>query len=94
MAKPTPGGAVYNVSDDLPTPGPEPIDYACTLLGIASPPLIAYGEAELSPMARSFYAGCRRVRNDKIKQDLGLVLRYPTYKDGLSALYAQYFSAS
>jgi nucleoside-diphosphate-sugar epimerase len=87
MRAPARGGAVYNVSDDLPAPGPEPIDYACQLLGIAPPPLIPYAQAVLSPMAQTFYAGSRRVRNDKIKQDLRLVLRYPTYRHGLQALY-------
>jgi hypothetical protein len=36
-------------------------------------------------MARSFYAENRRVRNDRIKRELGVVLKYPTYREGLAA---------
>ena len=42
----------------------------------------------MSDMARSFYAESRRVRNDRIKNELGVVLRYPTYKEGLRAIAA------
>ena len=40
----------------------------------------------MSPMARSFYAESKRVRNDRIKRDLGVTLHYPSYRDGLAAL--------
>ena len=37
-------------------------------------------------MARSFYAESKRVRNDRIKAELGVKLIYPTYREGLAAL--------
>ena len=56
------------------------------LLGVAPPPLIDFDDAALSPMARSFYADNKRVRNDRIKDELGVTLAYPDYKAGLAAL--------
>ncbi len=50
------------------------------------PPEIPFEAADLSPMARSFYTGNKRMRNDKIKRELGVALKYPTYREGLRAL--------
>lgn len=82
--KPNPGAA-YNLADDEPAPPQEVIAYACTLAGIAVPPLVPFEDAQLSPMARSFYAENKRLKNQKIKAELGVSLRYPTYREGLSA---------
>ena len=41
----------------------------------------------MSPMALSFWQECRRVHNDKLKRELGVALRYPTYREGLKALF-------
>jgi hypothetical protein len=41
----------------------------------------------MSPLAKSFWQECRRVRNDKLKRTLGVMLRYPTYREGLRALW-------
>ena len=62
------------------------IAFACELLGVAPPPEVPYEQAELSPMARSFYADNRRVDNARIKRELGVMLRYPTYRAGLRAI--------
>jgi nucleoside-diphosphate-sugar epimerase len=79
---------VVNVTDDEPAPGGDPITFAAKILGVEPPPLMPFEEAQrtLSPMALSFYAGCARVRNDRLKRELGIVLRYPTYREGLRAL--------
>jgi nucleoside-diphosphate-sugar epimerase len=81
-------GAIYNVADDLPAPSGDVIAYACELLALPVPPLIPWDQAApaMSAMARSFYAENRRVRNDRIKQELGVALRYPTYREGLRAI--------
>ncbi|SEO14610.1 Nucleoside-diphosphate-sugar epimerase [Rhodospirillales bacterium URHD0017] len=81
-------GAIYNVADDLPAPTGEVVAFACELLGKPVPPAVPWDEAAptMSAMARSFYAENRRVRNDKIKKELGVALRYPTYKEGLRAI--------
>ena len=60
--------------------------YAAELLGVEPPPAQPYETAELSPMARTFYRDNRRVRNDRIKDELGVRLAYPSYREGLAAL--------
>ncbi|MFN4281648.1 MAG: SDR family oxidoreductase [Alphaproteobacteria bacterium] len=85
IAQPNPGAA-YNVCDDNPAPPEEVIRHACELLGVAPPPLVPFEQAQLSPMARSFYADNKRVDNTRIKRELGVTLRYPDYKAGLAAL--------
>jgi nucleoside-diphosphate-sugar epimerase len=87
MARPNPG-AVYNVCDDEPAPPQDVVTFAADLLGVPPPPEQAYETAELSPMARTFYRDNRRVRNARIKRELGVSLRYPTYREGLRALLA------
>ena len=82
-------GAIYNVCDDEPAPAADVVAHACALLGIAPPPLTPLEDADLSPMARSFYADSRRVSNDRIKTELGVTLRYPNYRAGLAALLAE-----
>lgn len=82
-------GEIYNVADDYPSPATEPVEYAAKLLGITPPPLVDYEKAELSEMARSFYASSRRVKNNKIKK-LGIKLAYPTYIEGLDAIFTKY----
>ncbi|MCH2547696.1 MAG: SDR family oxidoreductase [Alphaproteobacteria bacterium] len=79
-------GEVFNLCDNMPAPNHEVIAYGCELLGVESPPLIAIEDANLSPMAQSFYAANRRVKNDKIKKSLSVTLKYRTYKDGLASL--------
>lgn len=85
MAKPNPSRA-YNVCDDEPCPPQDVVAYAAELLGLPQPPEIPFAEAELSPMARSFYADSKRVSNARIKSELGYRLRYPNYRVGLEAL--------
>ena len=77
---------IYNLCDDDPAPPQDVIGYAAELLGLALPPLVPFEEANLSPMARSFYAENKRIRNDRIKKDLGVSLKYPSYKQGLRQL--------
>lgn len=88
IARPNPGRA-YNVCDDAPAPPAEVVEYACGLLGQKPPPLVPFELAELSPMARSFYADSKRVSNRRIKEELGVTLAYPDYKTGLEALLAR-----
>ena len=87
IARPNPGAA-YNVCDDDPTPPQDVVVHACELLGVAPPPEIAFEDAELSEMARSFYAESKRVSNTRIKEELGVELIYPDYRVGLAALLA------
>jgi lipoprotein-anchoring transpeptidase ErfK/SrfK len=79
-------GRVYNVCDDDPAPPQDVIAHAAALLDLPPPPEIPFEKADLSPMARSFYAESKRVRNDRIKRELGVRLRYPDYRSGLAQL--------
>ena len=85
-------GAIYNVCDDAPAPPEEVIAYAAALLKMPPPPLEDYATAQLSPLARSFYDDSKRVSNRRIKQELGVTLRYPSYREGLAALSAERIS--
>ena len=76
--------AIYNLTDDEPTPPQDPITYAAQLLGVEPPPEIAFADAGLSPMGASFYDETKRVRNTRMKDDLGVRLAFPTYREGLA----------
>lgn len=82
MAKPNPG-AVYNVCDDEPAPSHEVIEEACALLKRPVPPIVPYEQAALAPITQSFYEDNKRVRNDRIKQELGVELKYKNFREGL-----------
>ena len=86
-------GAAYNVCDNDPAAPQDVIGYAADLLGLPLPPAEDFETAEMSPMARSFYAESKKVRNDRIKNELGVELLYPDYRSGLKALLAHELSA-
>ena len=88
IARPDPG-AVYNVCDDDPAPPEDVIAYAAELLGAPPPPEIPFEQAQMTPMARSFYAESKRVSNKRIRSELGVTLLHPGYRDGLRALLEQ-----
>ncbi|SDE67826.1 SDR family oxidoreductase [Limimaricola pyoseonensis] len=83
--RPNPG-AIYNLCDDDPAPPQDVIAHAAALLGLPVPPEVAFDEAQMTPMARSFYAESKKVRNDRIKDELGVRLIHPDYRSGLAAL--------
>ncbi|MEM7695840.1 MAG: NAD(P)-dependent oxidoreductase [Pseudomonadota bacterium] len=82
-----PQARYYNVADDEPAPPQDVVTYAASLMGVAPPEEIAFETAALSPMARSFYGEVKRISNARIKGELGVRLHYPTYREGLSALW-------
>jgi nucleoside-diphosphate-sugar epimerase len=81
---------VFNVTDDKPSPQGAPIAFASELLGVAPPPQVPFAEAAkgMSEMALSFYGESKRVRNDRLRNELGVTLRYPSFREGLRALAA------
>ena len=86
--RPNPGAA-YNVCDNDPAPPQDVIAHAAELLGMPVPPEVPFEEAEMSPMARSFYAESKKVDNRRIREELGVELKYPDYRTGLKALLAE-----
>lgn len=82
-------GQIYNLCDNDPAPPQDVIGHAAELLGLPMPPALDFETADLTPMARSFYAESKKVSNTRIKEELGIRLRFPDYKSGLKALLAQ-----
>lgn len=82
------GARNFSVCDDEPAPPADIVTYAAELLGLEPPPIQDFETADLSDMARSFYSENKRIRNNRIKDELGVSLLYPSYREGLSALFA------
>lgn len=80
-----PAGA-YNLGDDEPASQNAVVEHAARLLGVAPPPLQTLDEANLSPMARGFYAENRRIANGKLKRAADWAPLYPSYREGLASL--------
>lgn len=87
MTRPTPGD-VFNLTDDEPGPPQDVVAHAATLLGLPIPPDIPFENAQLSDMGRSFYSENKRVSNARMRHVLGYAPRYPTYREGLTAILA------
>jgi nucleoside-diphosphate-sugar epimerase len=83
-------GGTYNLSDDEPAPPQDLVTYAARLMGVPPPPEVPFAEAEMTEMARSFYSDNKRVSNKAIKSALGIDLLYPTYREGLEAIWRQH----
>jgi hypothetical protein len=81
------GTGVWNVCDDEPAPPQDVVTFAATLMGVAPPPEQDFASAEMSAMARSFYASNNRIANARIRRDLGWTPAYPSYREGLAALW-------
>ncbi len=81
---------VINVTDDKPTAQGVPVAFAAELLGIEPPRQIPFADAAagMNEMALSFYRESKRVDNTRMKRELGVTLRYPTFREGLHALAA------
>jgi dTDP-4-dehydrorhamnose reductase len=88
VAKPM-AGRVYNVTDDEPAPPQDVVAFAAELLGLPVPQDLDFATAELSPMARSFYSESKRVSNMRMKTELGVALKFPSYRQGLQGISGQ-----
>ncbi|MGM4925572.1 NAD-dependent epimerase/dehydratase family protein [Tardiphaga sp. 804_B3_N1_9] len=82
-----PQTGIWNLCDDEPAPPQDVVTFAASLMGIAPPPEQNFDDAEMSPMARSFYASNNRISNARLKRELGVKLAFPTYREGLMALW-------
>jgi len=79
-------GGVLNVSDDKPAAPEAVIRHAHALVGRDAPPAVPFEDADISAMARSFYAENKRVDNAASRRVLGLQYRFPDYRAGLASL--------
>jgi nucleoside-diphosphate-sugar epimerase len=80
---------IYNLADDEPAPPQDVVAYAAELLHMPPPPEIAFEDADLSLMAKSFYVENKRVSNARLHRDLGLDLKFPSYRQGLRNILAR-----
>lgn len=81
---------VFNITDDEPAPPQDVVNFAADLLQTSRPPSYDFATADLTQMARSFYSESKRVSNARMKQELGVSLAYPNYRDGLKAIAAHH----
>ena len=79
-------GGAFNITDNEPAPPQDVVVYAAELMGVAPPPEVPFEEADMTPMARSFYGENKRVSNQRIK-DLGYDFIHPDYKAAFSAMW-------
>ena len=82
-----PASRIYNVIDNRPRAPQEFVEFAADLMAFEPPPAMPFEEANLSPMARSFYGDVKTVSNRRLHDELGVRLEYPTYREGLRALW-------
>lgn len=81
-------GGIFNIADDEPGPPQDVIAYAAELMGLAPPPEIPFEEADMSPMARSFYSDNKRISNERIKE-AGYRFAYPDYRNALTRMWRE-----
>ena len=86
LSHPRPGG-IYNLCDDEPAPADTVLEYAAALTGLPLPPVIAWDDPSLSGKMLRFYNDNKRVSNARAKAELGWRPQYPTYREGLSAIW-------
>ena len=72
--------------DNEPAAPGDVVSYVCELLGCEPPPEIPYDKADLSIVAKSFWSDNRRVRNERIKDELGVRLDFPEYRIGIRGI--------
>ncbi len=78
---------IINITDDEPAPPQDVVDFAHRLAGREPPPSIDFDNADLSPMARSFYSENKRVSNKKSKSLLGMQYAHPNYRAALTRMW-------
>ena len=79
-------GGVFNLTDDEPAPAQDVVAYAASLMGVEPPPEIAFEDAQMTAMARSFYGECKRASNARIKAE-GYRFRFPGYRAAFDHLW-------
>lgn len=80
-----PHKSLYLVADDEPTTQGEYAKWLSARMGVPMPP---YRQMYEPGKARVAHRN-RKIRNAKLKQELGIELTYPTYRDGEAAIEAQ-----
>jgi nucleoside-diphosphate-sugar epimerase len=79
-------GGVFNVCDDEPGPPQDVIAFAASLMGVEPPREIPFEQAQMTPMARSFWSDNKRVSNRRLKQ-AGYAFRFPDHRLALASMW-------
>lgn len=84
-------GRVYVASDQQPAPRAEVAAYAVEHFGLPAPTFVSDAEARvrLSPDSYRRLASSRRIDASATRDALGVRLRYPSYREGLEAIWNQ-----
>jgi nucleoside-diphosphate-sugar epimerase len=80
-------GRIYNISDGHPTTMTNYFNSVADACGLPRPPQVSMAEAQtaLSAEMLSYLSESRRLDNSRMRNELGVVLRYPTLAEGLPA---------
>lgn len=80
-------GEVYLLCDDEPVTGAEYAELTADLLGLSLPPTVSREDIrhELSASGFERRIGARRCSNQRMREELGVVLRYPSVREGVPA---------
>lgn len=77
---------VFNITDNEPAPPQDVVAEAARLMGVEPPPETPFEQAELSPMARTFYGENKRVSNARMRAT-GFEFAFPDYRVSLAQLW-------
>ena len=78
--------AAYNISDGNPTTMCDYFTRCATLLGLPPPPQVSMDEAQVifTPAMWSFMEESKRLKNQRMVEELGFASRYPDLASGLA----------
>lgn len=79
--------SVYNVADDEPATSRAYADAVAGILGVARPPSVPVSAVD--PWVATMMSANRRIANQRMKQELGVVLAHPTWREGLAQIMAE-----
>ena len=78
---------IYNVCDDEPASTSDVVTYAAGLLGVEPPAAEPFESAVMSDAAERYFLESRRISNARARRTLGWRPLYPTYREGLAAIF-------
>ena len=87
MDRPRPG-AVYNLTDDAPSPADVVTAGAAARMGLPTPPEVDWTDPSVSETMRRFYLDSKRISNARAKAELGWRPEFPSWREGLEAILA------
>ena len=81
MNKPNPIN-IYNIADDMPSSMCDVVEFICQKTSCTIPEKISFEDLDKKQQQDSFYLENKRINNRLLKEDLGIILKYPSYREG------------